>query len=57
VLHSRDTAAAIVDYAETHGIDHIVTGSSGRVGIPRFVLGSVAGEIIHRAHCPVTVVR
>ncbi|MBI5445445.1 MAG: universal stress protein [Deltaproteobacteria bacterium] len=57
VVHSRHTAAAVVEYAEKHGMDHIVTGSSGRVGIPRFILGSVAGEIIHKAHCPVTVVR
>lgn len=57
VLRSRHVADAVVSYAEQNGIDHIVTGSTGRTGIPRFVLGSVAGDIIHRAHCPVTVVR
>ncbi len=56
-IGSHDIASAIVDYAETNGCDHIVTGSTGRIGIPRLILGSVAGDIIHRAHCPVTVVR
>lgn len=57
VIRSRDTAGAVVRYAEQEGFDHIVTGSTGRTGIPRFVLGSVSSEIIHKAHCPVTVVR
>lgn len=56
-LQSFNVAKAVVKYAEDEGYDHIVTGSNGRVGIPRFLLGSVANNIIHRAHCPVTVVR
>ncbi len=50
-------ASAIIGIAEKEGFDHIVAGSTGRVGIPRFVVGSIAGGIIHKAHCPVTVVR
>jgi nucleotide-binding universal stress UspA family protein len=53
----RDIAAAIVDYAETNGFDHIVTGSSGRSGAARLLLGSVASAVVTKAHCPVTVVR
>jgi nucleotide-binding universal stress UspA family protein len=50
-------AAAIIDYAETHAFDHIVTGSVGRTGLARLMLGSVAADVVAKAHCPVTVVR
>jgi nucleotide-binding universal stress UspA family protein len=56
-LHNHNIAEAVIGYAETKGCDHIVTGSNGRVGVPRLVMGSVSGDIIHKAHCPVTVVR
>jgi len=57
VASGRDIAAAIVDYAETHGFDHIITGSSGRTGASRLLLGSVAAEVVAKAHCPVTIAR
>lgn len=53
----RDIAAAIVAYAEKNGFDHIVTGSSGRTGASKLLLGSVASAVVAKAHCPVTVVR
>lgn len=56
-LRSHKVANAVIEYAEANGCDHIVTGSNGRVGVPRLVMGSVSGDIIHKAHCPVTVVR
>jgi len=56
-LHSHKVADAVIEYAEANDCDHIVTGSNGRVGVPRLVMGSVSGDIIHKAHCPVTVVR
>jgi nucleotide-binding universal stress UspA family protein len=56
--HSRrNIAAAIVDYAEKEGFEHIVMGSTGRTGVSRVLLGSVASEVVAKAHCPVTVVR
>ena len=57
VAYGRDIPAAIVGYAEKNGFDHIVTGSSGRTGVSRLVLGSVASGVVAKAHCPVTVVR
>jgi nucleotide-binding universal stress UspA family protein len=53
----RDIAAAIVAYAEKNGFDHIVTGSSGRTGASRLLLGSVASDVVAKAHCPVTIAR
>ena len=57
VASGRDIAAAIIDYAEKHGFDHIVTGSSGRTGASRLLLGSVASAVVAKAHCPVTIAR
>jgi nucleotide-binding universal stress UspA family protein len=50
-------ARAIVDYAEEHGIEHVVIGSHGRDGISRVLLGSVAETVVRRSPVPVTVVR
>jgi len=50
-------ATAIVEYAEDEDIDHIVTGSHGRSGVTRILLGSVAEAVIRRSPVPVTVVR
>jgi nucleotide-binding universal stress UspA family protein len=52
-----DIAEAVVAYAEKNGYHHIIAGSVGRTGIARHVVGSVAGDIVTRAHCPVTIVR
>jgi nucleotide-binding universal stress UspA family protein len=50
-------ARAILDYADEHGIDHVVMGSHGRSGVSRLVLGSVAEQVVRQSPVPVTVVR
>jgi nucleotide-binding universal stress UspA family protein len=50
-------AEQIVRYAEQHGIDHIVVGHRGRTLFARWLIGSVARQVIAYAHCAVTVVR
>ena len=50
-------SAKIVEIASRTGADLIVMGSEGRSGIKRLLVGSVAGEVIRLAHCPVLVVR
>lgn len=50
-------AEQIVLYAEKHGIDHIVVGHRGRTLFERWLIGSVARQVIAYAHCAVTVVR
>jgi len=64
-------AASLVDIEVTHGspgdvllgqvqqhdIDHIVIGHTARGALARWLLGSVSGDVLARAHVPVTVVR
>jgi nucleotide-binding universal stress UspA family protein len=55
--YGSDPAEAIVGYAERNGYRHIIVGSAGLTGAKRMLLGSVAEDVVTRAHCPVTVVR
>lgn len=50
-------AEQLVRYAEQHGIDHIVVGHRGHTVFERWLIGSVARQVIAYAHCAVTVVR
>lgn len=45
--------SAIVETAEVETVDLIVMGTTGRTGVKRLVLGSVAEEVVRRAPCPV----
>jgi nucleotide-binding universal stress UspA family protein len=47
----------IVRLAEDGEYDGIFVGTKGTRGIKRMLLGNVADDVIHHAHCPVTVVR
>lgn len=53
----QGVAAAIVRKAEQEGADLIVLGSRGSTGLKRVLIGSVAKDVVERAHCPVLVVR
>lgn len=48
-------AAAIVEYVEDNDIDHVVIGSTGRDGLNRLLLGSVAETVVRRSPVSVTV--
>jgi len=50
-------AESIVLYAEGHGIDHIVVGHRGHSLFERWLIGSVARQVIAYAPCSITVVR
>ncbi|WP_374513833.1 universal stress protein [Niveibacterium sp.] len=50
-------AEAIVLYAEAHSIDHIVVGHRGHSLFERWLIGSVARQVVAYAPCPVTVIR
>ena len=49
--------ATIVEYAEQGNMDLIVTGTRGRSGFKRMLLGSVASGVVTYATCPVMVVK
>ena len=50
-------ALAILQEASASDPDLILVGSHGRRGITRFLLGSVSHTILHRAPCPLLIVR
>jgi nucleotide-binding universal stress UspA family protein len=50
-------AHAITAFAEKNHVDLIVVGTSGKGGIERLLLGSVADKVIRTADKPVLVVR
>jgi eukaryotic-like serine/threonine-protein kinase len=56
VLESTDPAEALLDYARSNNVDHIVLGASA-TSMLRQLLGSVATTIVANAPCTVTVVR
>jgi nucleotide-binding universal stress UspA family protein len=49
-------AAEIVRYAQEHGADLIVMGTHGYGTVRRFLIGSVADQVLRQATCPVLVV-
>ena len=56
-IKSRDAAAAVLEYAEEHAIDNIVTGTGDRSALSRIGLGSFAREVSANARCSVMVAR
>ena len=50
-------SSEIIDHAKHNAIDLIVIPSSGKTGLSRFFLGSVAERVVRFAHCPVLVTR
>jgi nucleotide-binding universal stress UspA family protein len=56
-VYGHNIAATIAKEAMNVGADHIIIGSTGVTALATCVLGSVAQNVVHYAHCPVTVVR
>jgi universal stress protein A len=55
VIHGQ-TAAAIHDLADAHGVDLVVVGTHGKHG-PELVTGSSANAVLHGANCDALAVR
>ncbi|MDR2622997.1 MAG: universal stress protein [Methanobrevibacter sp.] len=49
-------ADAILEVAEKEDVDLIVIGSSGKTGLQKFLMGSVAEKVIKTAKCNVLVI-
>ncbi|MFH5926637.1 serine/threonine protein kinase [Roseomonas xinghualingensis] len=56
VLEGSNAADALLDYAVSNGVDHVVMGARAH-SLLRSMLGSVSGEVAAKAPCSVTVVR
>ena len=56
VLEHVDPAAALIEYARTNHVDHVLIGARGLGGLRR-MLGSVSSQFVAEAPCTVTVVR
>lgn len=57
VILEGNPAHEIVDFAEKNDIDLIIMGTLGRTGIQKFLLGSVAENVVRHSRKPVLVVR
>lgn len=56
VLEARDPAEALLEYAGSNNVDHVVIGARTD-SVRRTILGSVSAEVAAKADCSVTVVR
>lgn len=56
-VRTGDPSVAIVRYADAVGADLVVTGTRGRHGEGRLLLGSVAERVVRRCPVPVLTVR
>lgn len=50
-------SAEICALSEREGFDLIVMGSKGQSDVKDLLLGSISSQVVHRALCPVTIVR
>jgi len=57
LCEAGDPASTIVERAATDKYDLLVLGTHGRTGLSHVLMGSVAEEVVRRAHCPVLTVR
>jgi nucleotide-binding universal stress UspA family protein len=57
VILEGNPADEIVNFAEKNDIELIVIGTLGKTGVQRFLLGSVAENVIRHSKVPVLVVR
>lgn len=53
VVLDESVGRAVCEFAEKNGVDVIAVSTHGRSGLRRIVMGSVAEEILRRAHTPV----
>lgn len=56
-VENASPAEAIVAYADGRDVDLVVTGTHGRRGLRRLLVGSVTEEVVRTVHCPVLTVR
>lgn len=56
LLSEGDVGIVISEWIKKHSIDLVAVGTTGRSGVRKLVLGSMAEEIVRDAECPVLTV-
>ncbi len=56
-VQTGSPAERIIDYARENDIDLIALSTHGRLGIGRWVFGSIADKVAHASHKPVLLIR
>ncbi len=56
LARSADAAELILEAADREDVAMVIMGTQGKSGLKRFVLGSVAAEVVRRSSVPVLVV-
>lgn len=57
VIRQGDPAEKILETAQKMKVDLIITGSHGRHGAKKFLLGSISSKIVDYSRCPVLVIK
>ncbi|MPN09933.1 hypothetical protein SDC9_157226 [bioreactor metagenome] len=57
VILEENPADEIVNFAEKNDIDLVVIGTLGKTGVKRFLLGSVAENVVRHSKKPVLVIK
>ena len=57
VLLDGNPSEELIRYAEEEKMDIVIMGTLGKTGLDRFLLGSVAGNLVRHSKVPVMVVR
>lgn len=56
LVDNRDIWGVLIGFIEEYGVDLLVIGTTGRTGLGKVLLGSVAEEAIRESLCPVLAV-
>lgn len=57
LVMTGDAAEIVISVQSALAADLIVMGTHGRRGVPHFLLGSVAEQVVREARCPVLTIR
>lgn len=57
LIFKGDAATEIIKFGKESNCDIIVLGTHGRSGFTRFLMGSVAEEVIRNSTCPVVTIK
>ena len=57
IIESNNPVKTIMSFTKSKKIDLIVIGSSGRGKFDKVLLGSVSNGVMHKAKCPVLIIK